>query len=614
MLRRTLITGALILTSPNWLLASTDFMPLQEVKAGMTGVGITVFEGSKREEFTVQILGILKNINGPQRSLILARLAGGPLAETGVIQGMSGSPVYINNRLVGAVSHALGQFVQEPIAGITPIADMIEAVSQPNPRPPSRQVNLTLPITNESFLGAFKHSLLQNNSSGSSLGNVIGRGLSQESANRLAALLRPIDTPLIFGGFTDDSLQFLGDSFSSNSISPVFGVGTVQDEQERNVSIPLRAGDPIAISLISGDLFVAGTGTTTLVDGNRVYAFGHRFQNLGPTDFGMHRAEVQIVLPSLLSSTRIAVVGEPIGVFQQDQPTAIAGTLGIAARVIPVTVSLTAPHSSVEQRRMKFDMAHDQLMTPLLAYVSVLSTLTAYGREIGTATYTLSGRTKITNQNDVLFDNIYTGPSSAISAATSVAGPLAMLLNNNYEEARIEELSLIITAVEEVKTETIERVWLDQVRLYPGQVIDLNITTRNYRGSETLRTLPIEIPTNAPANLSLLVSGGPQFTLWEQQEVHPPVKPRNMPHLIRLLNNARQNNRIYVRLFGDDYGAVVRGEHFTSLPPSMLNIYRSDGSSGTTTPLTKATFYETDTLSDYAVEGLHLLHLEIAAQ
>ena len=613
MLLRTLITGALVLTSPNWLLASTDFMPLQEVKAGMTGVGITVFEGSRREEFTVQILGILKNINGPQRSLILARLAGGPLAETGVIQGMSGSPVYIDNRLVGAVSHALGQFTQEPIAGITPIADMIEAVSQTNLRPPSRQVNLTLPITNESFLGAFKQSL-QNNSSGSGLGNVIGRGVSQESANRLAALLRPIDTPLVFSGFTDDSLQFLSDSFSSDSISPVLGVGIVQDEQDRKVATPLRAGDPIAISLISGDLFVAGTGTTTLVDGNRVYAFGHRFQNLGPTDFRMHRAEVQVVLPSLLSSTRIAVVGEPIGVFQQDQPTAIAGTLGMDARVIPVTVSLTAPHSSVEQRVMKFDLAHDQLMTPLLAYISVLSTLTAYGREIGTATYSLSGSTTIADQNDVLIDNIYTGPSSAINAATSVAGPLVMLLNNDYEEAIIEELSLAITAVEEAKIETIERVWLDQVRLYRGQVVDLNITTRNYRGGETLRTLPITIPTNSPSNLSLLVSGGPQFTLWEQQEIRPPVQPRNMSHLIRLLNNARQNNRIYVRLFGDDYGAVVQGEHFTSLPPSMLNIYRSDRSSGTTTPLTKATFYETDTLSEHAIEGLHLLHLEIATQ
>tara|TARA_B100001013_G_scaffold60374_1_gene31651 strand:- start:418 stop:987 length:570 start_codon:yes stop_codon:yes gene_type:complete len=189
-----------------------------------------------------------------------------------------------------------------------------------------------------------------------------------------------------------------------------------------------------------------------------------------------------------------------------------------------------------------------------------------------------------------------------------------MLLNNDYEEAIIEELSLAITAVEEAKIETIERVWLDQVRLYRGQVVDLNITTRNYRGGETLRTLPITIPTNSPTNLSLLVSGGPQFTLWEQQEIRPPVQPRNMSHLIRLLNNARQNNRIYVRLFGDDYGAVVQGEHFTSLPPSMLNIYRSDRSSGTTTPLTKATFYETDTLSEHAIEGLHLLHLEIATQ
>jgi hypothetical protein len=508
----------------------------------------------------------------------------------------------------------LGQFTQEPIAGITPIADMIEAVSQPNLRPPSSQVNLTLPITNESFLGAFKHSLLQNNSSGSGLGNVIGRGVSQENANRLATLLRPIDTPLVFSGFTEDSLRFLSDSFPNNSLSRVLGVGTVQDEQDRNFATPLRAGDPIAISLISGDLFVAGTGTTTLVNGNRVYAFGHRFQNLGPTDFRMHRAEVQVVLPSLLSSTRIAVVGEPIGVFQQDRPTAIAGTLGMAARVIPVTVSLTAPHSSVEQRVMKFDLAHDQLMTPLLAYVSVLSTLTAYGREIGTATYNLSGSTRITDQNDVIIDNIYTGPSSAISAATSVAGPLVMLLNNDYEEARIEALSIAITAVEEAKIETIERVWIDKTKLYRGQVVDLNITTRNYRGSETLRTLPIPIPTNSPTSLSLLVSGGPQFTQWEQQEIRPPVKPRNMPHLIRLLNNARQNNRIYVRLFGDDYGAVVQGEHFTSLPPSMLNIYRSDRSSGTTTALTKATFYETDTLSEYAIEGLHLLHLEIATQ
>ena len=277
--------------------AATLFIPVDEILPGMVGTGVTVFEGSTREEFKAHIIGVLRNVSAPRRNLILARLEGGPLAQMGVIQGMSGSPVYIEGKLAGAVSYALGAFAKEPIAGITPIEEMLEAVALPATRPPVQQARLDLPITREGLARVLRAAFARTAPFAERPGDVVGVGLSRAVAAQTGMMLRPIATPVVLGGFSGDILDMMSNVFRDNGFVPIVAgaAGRVPQATE-----PLSAGDPVAVSLITGDLLMAGTGTVTLVDGERVHAFGHSFYNLGPTQFPMSRAYVHTLLPSFV--------------------------------------------------------------------------------------------------------------------------------------------------------------------------------------------------------------------------------------------------------------------------------------------------------------------------
>ena len=603
-----LLTGLLALPS-----AATDRMPLAEVQPGMVGVGLTVFEGATREEFTAHVIGVLHNINGPQRSLILARLEGGPLARTGVLQGMSGSPVYVDGRLIGAVSYALGAFSTEAIAGITPIDEMIDAVALPASRPPPPEIALDLPISSARLVDLFRATLRPLTAFASSASDVTGRALSLFEARQATALLRPIATPLVLSGFEADTAELLSSTFRGTGLTPMLG-GTQPGDVAMPTDGPLQGGDAISVTLINGDLTLAGTGTVTMVEDDRVYAFGHSFQNLGPTQFIMNRAYIHTVLPSLMSSMKIATVGEAIGTFQQDRLTAIAGTIGDTPQTIPVDVTLRTTDGRHPDRQLHFTIVDDPVLTPLLAYVTVLNTLRAYERDAGAATLHLSGTARLRGQPALMFDDIFAGRGPSIGAATSVLTPITLLALNRFAPVSLESLSLDIVASETSDITTIERIWLDEPRLRPGRRVSLKILTRTHRGAESIRTVPIAIPANAPPSLSLLVSGGPQLAQFERQELQGDLQPRTLRQLIRRLNESRRNNRLYVRLLGADAGAVVGGEPLSALPPSALAVYRSDRSRGAVTPLRRATLDEWEFETDQAIAGSRLLTLSLGRQ
>ena len=306
--------------------AVAPVMPIQEVTAGMEGVGRTVFEGNRVEPFKVHILGVLRNIIGPSRNLILARLEGGPLATTGVIAGMSGSPVYVDGRLIGAVSYSLGQFQREPIAGITPFDEMVDATSAQAHRPATASARLELPVTTASLAATLQHVFARTSPFARSEYDVRFSGEQVEgwSGPQLGAMLKPIATPLVIGGFAGDTADLLSRSFAASGFQPVSGAAGAAETTDAK----LGPGDALGVGLIAGDLALGATGTVTNVVGDRVYAFGHPFYNLGPTTFPMTRALVHVVLPSLLSSTKIASLGDVIGTIDQDRATAIAGSLG----------------------------------------------------------------------------------------------------------------------------------------------------------------------------------------------------------------------------------------------------------------------------------------------
>jgi len=587
--------------------ATTTLMPVDEIKPGMVGTGQTVFKGAELTEFKAHIIGVLKNVQGPQRSLILAKLEGGPLAETGVIAGMSGSPVYVDGRLIGAVSYAIGSFAKEPIAGITPIAEMIDATAVTTRRASTpAQARIELPVTREGLAAAVRAASARIGAFASRPADVQSIGLPAAAGSQLGALLRPIATPLVMTGVNAETADLLSSIFS-DGFQPMLSGGASADTPKPDG--PLRPGDPVGVSLLSGDAEFGATGTVTHIDGDRVYAFGHPFFNFGPTTFAMTRAYVYTSLPSLMSSFKIATLGDVIGTVQQDRATAIAGTLGKGPSMIPVTITLESEHAP--KRTLRYNVVNDQMFTPLLTYVALFNTLGNFERQVGAATFSVTGKARFEQHPDLDYDDIFTGDNPITGASAYVAGPLTMLLANDIEPVAMKGVDLSIATAETSRTSTIERVWLDEVRPRAGRTVPLKVLTRSYRGAEKISTIPIEIPANASGQLTVMVTDGRQLNQIEQREVRRALQPQSVAQIIRVLNETRRNNRVYVRLLTGTPGAVVNGEALTSLPPSVLAVLEGDRSGGDFTPIRSATLGEWELPMESAVTGTRVLTIDL---
>ena len=594
--------------------ASSPLMPIDEIRPGMVGVGRTVFEGAELQDFKVHILGVLRNVQGPRRDLILARLEGGPLADTGVAQGMSGSPVYVDGRLIGAVSYSIGAFSKEPIAGITPIAEMKDATAMPRTRA-ARQVHIEMPVTRDSLAEALRATYARLAPFAARPADVQTIGIPRAAGAQIGAMLRPIATPLLMGGFEPEIADVLAGGFRESGFTPVI-TGTAASHVPAPAG-PLREGDAIGVSLIGGDLEMGATGTVTHLDGDRVYAFGHPFYNLGPAEFPLTRAHVFTMLPSLMSSFKIASLGETIGTMQQDRATAIAGTLGKGPKLVPMTITLNSTRragAAPETRTIRLELVNDQLFTPLLAYVAMFNTLGSYERQYGAATMAVQSRARLAGHEALVLEDVYAADNPILGASQAVAAPLTMMLGNNIAEVELEGLDVTITASETPQTATIERVWLDDIRPRPGRTVQLKVLTRSYRGEEQISTVPVEIPAHAPREVTVLVSDGRQLNAIEQRELRGSLQPQSIAQLVRVLNDTRRNNRIYVRLIAGRAGAVVNGEAMTALPPSVLSVLEGDRNGGSFTPIRNAPLGEWEIPTDAAVSGSRVLTVNLESR
>ena len=600
-----LVTAVLLALSTS-LPAQTKTFPVDEIRPGMVGIGRTVFDGDRLEEFKVQVLGVLRNSVGTRRNLILARLEGGPLANTGVIAGMSGSPVYIDGRLVGAVSYSLGQFPKEPIAGITPIDEMREDATLPGPRRQVARIDLPLPLTQEGLRASLSQAFAWMRPFADNPSDVQVLGGTSVNAG-MATMLRPIATPLTLGGFDPSVIDPIAAAFRDQGFLPIMA-GSMQSPPSgsRAAAPPLRPGDPIGVALLNGDLEVGATGTVTDVDGNHVYAFGHPFYGLGPTEFPMTRAHVFGILPSLAASQKIASTGEVIGIVQQDRATTIAGTLGPGPTMIPIKLTLNSERGT--RKTFNISMVRDQLLTPLLAYVSILNTLTSYERQNGVGTYAVKGSATLKKYGDLSFEDLFTGDQPSVGAAASIVGPINLLLRNAFEDVEFSSLNLEIDASEQPRSATLERVWVSETRVRPGSTATVNVLLRTYRGDQVTKSIPIQIPANARGSVSIMVADGVRLSQFETRELQvQPMQTRGLPQMIRVLNGARKNNRLYVRLVTRDDGAVVKGESLAALPGSVLAVMESDRSGGSFRPLQTALVGDWEITPGLAVTGTRTL-------
>ncbi|HVO12399.1 MAG TPA: SpoIVB peptidase S55 domain-containing protein [Vicinamibacteria bacterium] len=569
-------------------LAGDAVMPLSEVRPGMEGSGRTVFEGARVDEFKVHILGVLENALGPRQSLILARLEGGPLANTGVIAGMSGSPVFVDGKLVGAIAYAF-PFGKEPIAGVTPIGDMIDATSTRAPRAASARFHATAadgalaaPLDREQILAALRRPL-------------------QEAVAGPGATLRPLALPLVFSGFSAAAFDWARGVFSAMGFVPVLGGGG--GSASVGPLPKVAPGAAVGISLIEGDLDLSVTGTITHIDGDRIYAFGHPFYNLGPTQFPMRKAWVYSLFPSLQVSWKIAAAMDPVGTMDQDRSTAVAGHLGAAPRMIPVEVTLRSPRS--EERVFHYRMVDDELFTPLLTYVSLLSVIQGYERAFGAATLRVDARVALSGGREVRIQDVLADEQPGSHAAAALASPLALLVGNDFQKVEIDRLQVSVDADETVRTAAIVRAWVDApLPLRPGASAPVKVQLRTHRGDVLTETLPLSIPEGAPAGTySLLVADAATMDGVEQRETRRRFAPRDFPQLVKALNELRSDSTVYARLTRPGAGAVVGGEYLPALPGSVLSVLGSADQGTSVVSLANAPMWSYKQPTDYAVSG-----------
>jgi hypothetical protein len=513
------------LTAAAALSAAPDIFPLKDVRAGQRGVGRTVFSGSRIEEFQVEILGVLDNV-GPKQSIILARLTGGPLADTGVLQGMSGSPVYLDGRLAGAV--ALGfAMSKDSIAGIRPIEEMLRV------EPDSKVALASAPPRSKFINGGMR--------------------------------LEEIATPVSFSGFTAAALDHFAPRLRELGLDPRQGVsGGGNPAQTLGDPKKLEPGGMISVQLLSGDMSVSADGTITAIDGNRLYAFGHRFLATGPSEMPFARAEVLALLPNLSSSFKISQAQEWMGTITADRDTAISGITGRRANLAPMDIRVGS-HS------YHMNMVQDRVMTPLVAQMAVFSAIDSTGRSVGPATYTVRGRIDF-DGGSVKLDNVYSGDVS-VSAVVSlgVAQPLSYALNSGFDALRLKGVTLDIAPLEtRSQMEIADIAAPRQVR--PGEDVEMSIVLTGENGAETIKKTRYRVPTGTPSGtIYLTVADAPTANQAELQAASA-TPARSPQQVLGLLNRLHTNTSAYVRVWRADNSYTVEGRDLPAPPASVAMI------------------------------------------
>jgi hypothetical protein len=583
------------LSLPTILIAQTaqPTIPVDQIHAGMHGVAYTVFQGIKPEPMDFEVLGVLRNVNGPRGNVILIRLHGAKVEYTGVVAGMSGSPAYIDGKLAGALAFRIGEFSKEPIAGVTPIADMLEINAMD--KSPAEEASAAKPAVSTA--------------AGKTAAPGDGTYLSA-STQTLANYLKPIDTPLVFNGFSEEAVRQFAPQFASAGIVPVMGAGSVSEEKQPE---PLEAGSAVSAVLVRGDMDIAATCTVTYIDPQRLLACGHPLLQFGSVDLPMNKAQVLATLPSPLNAFKIVNTTERAGVFVQDRHTGILGVLGKQPEMIPVTLTI---HGEGTTKDFHYEVLNNPRLSPVAIMATVFNALhgvNAYGEEI---TYRLNGSINVKGFPEVGLRNMFTpaenGQPAAMAAALSLGERFGRIYDNPYNAPAVNSVKLDFDLVRERRWARLESARTDVTEARPGDQIIVETVLAPYRGERVVRQIPVKIPTSASkGNLRILVSDGD--TLDRVNRTNPAFgRKLDLASTIALLNKEHANNRLYVSLLEADPEARVADKVMPTLPISVMNVM--DGMRGNQEMIVngESRVDETATPSlDYVVSGAQVLTVTV---
>jgi hypothetical protein len=587
---------------------NAQFFPVEQVKPGMRAIGYTVFSGSEPKKFELEILGVLTGFPNPGQNAVLSKLLGEELNHTGVFQGMSGSPVYIDGKLLGAVAFGY-QFAKDPIAGITPIKEMLAVFEQKQIEKKSDQPR-SVSFSEISFNAdsreyrEFVESL--SGKSNSMVQSVAAPGSAQ--------VLMPIATPLSITGVAPEVVARFAPLFQSWGFTPVAGVsGAAQigDLKKANAET-LKPGSNIIVPLVRGDYSLSAAGTVTYRDGNRIYAFGHPFLSLGVSEFPMHEGEVVTVMSSQATSFKLSFPTEMVGTISGDRSTGIYGELGKTPKMIPVTINLET--SLGNRQAYNFDVVSDRFLTPILMQMTVLSTITSTERAIGDSTLQIRGNLKLAGQSDVNFENrLSVSMNSPLAAAFAVSRPISALFNSGFSDMRLEKITFDIASYDTRNTGRLDRLWINRTEVRPGEKIEIQAFARTDSGGEYIERIPLEIPADAPlGELQIVIGDGASI---QAMEPRTGISPKSLGQLVRELNKIRKADRLYVKLTRSEDGAIINNEELPNLPPSVLATLGSDRTSGGYVKTGSSTFFEKELPpAEFVISGQRTLTLTVVGK
>jgi hypothetical protein len=562
---------------------------VDQIHSGERGVAYTVFQGTRPEPMDVEVLGVLKNANGPKGDIILVRLGGAKAEYTGVVAGMSGSPVYINGKLAGAIAFRIGEFSKEPIAGVTPISEMLE-ISALDTTPASVPVDAKPAPALATKTSAPRPSV---------------------DIEGFSNYLKPIDTPLVFSGFSPEAVEKFVPRFASQGIVPVMGVGSASEAKQPQ---PIEPGSAVSAILVRGDMNIAATCTVTYVDRAHLLACGHPLLQFGMVDLPMTKAQVLATLPSPLNAFKIVNATETIGSFVQDRHTGILGELGKKPEMIPVTLTI---HGGTAPKAFHYEVLNNARLSPIAISSTVYNALHGVNEYGDETTYAMKGEISVEGFPRVELEDMFASGDgvqpAALLAANSVGDRFGRIFDNPYSTPEITGLKLDFEISNERRWARLESARTDTSEARPGDEITIEILLRPYRGEAVIEHVPVRIPPSASkgSTLRVLVSDGDMLDRVRRGSAAM-AQRLDLASTIGLLNKQHVNNRVYVTVLNEDPEAMVADKVMPALPLSVMNVM--DGMRGTQDMIVLGESSVSEAVSrplDFVVSGAQLLSITI---
>lgn len=566
--------ASLLLAAP--ALGAQPLMAPSELRRGMSGFGLTTFQGTAIDTFQVEVLGVLKGALGPRMDMILARLSGGPLEHTGLIRGMSGSPVYIDGRLIGAIAYGW-YFSKDPIGGITPIAQMLEVATRQDPTPNQYGKVLDLDEETTRLLG--------------------GEGVST---------LAPLGMPIAVAGFSPRGRQVLRDALDAPGIELLDSpAGRVLPDQEASIA----PGASLAVQLIRGDYSAAAIGTLTWVGAGRFVGFGHPMFFLGATNLPATGAYIHQVIPIQTASFKLGTPTGALGAVRQDRLPAIAGTLGDAPDMLPVRVAL---RSAAGNRAFRCEVLRHPALSASFVRSVLFNSLETTEKLVGDATLRVRSHIALADGRAVEREQMYSSGIAPLSAVIDAAQPVDMLLNNPFAGLALDSLHFELEI-----GETLAQARITGLRLSPpnpkvGQRVSLQATLQPYRAEPVTERLALDLPTHLePGPFVVRVGSGVASTDWEAARQPDAFVPRNAADLLALLERPSAADELVVEIFRAGSGFTVNGRELPGLPPSALAVLSADRSAGHLGPVQGEVVLRRTVSTDYVLLGEQSLDMTL---